>query len=337
MAYREHRRSLIDAMMVFVVRRVLHACAVVLTATTLGFAVLRLAPGDGVSGETSQVGRSADARARVRTARGLDQSVVAQYARFLGNAARGDLGRSQSDNQLVTTTLSDALRNSIVLSGCGLLAAVTLGLCVGIAQGWSPEWRTARVIGTGLTALYTMPEFVLAIVVIGALAYAAPLFPIGGISDPIVRLTGSSISQVIDILRHLVLPVLTLALGWGAAIARQERVALREISREEFLRTARAKGVRPRALLLRHAVRPSLPAVATIFAMMLPSLVGGAVVVEVVFAWPGMGTLLLHAVAQRDAPIVAGAIIVIATMVSASSLTLELLLRVIDPRLRELA
>lgn len=322
-------------MMVFVVRRVGHACAVVLTATTLGFAVLRLAPGDGVNGETSQVGRSAEARARVRTARGLDQSVVVQYGRFLGNAARGDLGRSQSDGQLVTTALSDALRNSFVLSGCGLLAAVTLGLCVGVAQGWRPEWRTARVIGTGLTALYAMPEFVLAIVVIGVLAYAAPIFPIGGIADPIVRLTGSSIDRVFDTLHHLVLPALTLALGWGAAVARQERVALQDISREEFLRTARAKGVRPRTLLFRHAMRPSLPAAATIFGMMLPSLVGGAVVVEVMFAWPGMGTLLLHAVAQRDAPLVAGAIIVIATMVSASSLTLELLLRVIDPRLRD--
>lgn len=321
--------------MVFAVRRVTHALAVVLTAASLGFAVLRLAPGDGVSGETSQVGRTADARAHVRAQRGLDQTLVVQYGRFLSNVARGDLGRSAFDGQLVTVALADALRNSLRLSGCGLLAAVMLGLCVGVAQGWRPEWHTARVIGTGLTALYAMPEFVLAIVVIGVLAYGAPLFPIGGISDPLVRLTGSPMDQFIDSLHHLALPVLTLALGWGATIARQERVALQEISHEEFLRTARAKGVRARALLFRHAMRPSLPAVATTFGMMLPSLVGGAVVVEVVFAWPGMGTLLLHAVGQRDAPLVAGAIIVIATMVSASSLILDLLLRVIDPRLRD--
>ena len=314
--------------------RLVHTLAVLVAACTLSFALLHFAPGDALAGDTTQAGRTAEARAQLRTQQGLDAPLATQYTRFVTRALRGDLGRTFTNDRAVSATVSAALKNSLLLTGTGLLAAVTLGMLVGGAQGWRPNWLPGRLLGGGLTGLYAVPEFVLAIGLIGVLSYWTGWFPVGGISDPIVSITGTVMEQYADIARHLVVPALTLALGWGAAIARQERVALVETAGADFVRTARAKGLTERQVFLRHAVRPSIPAVVAIIGTMLPVLVGGAVVVEIVFAWPGMGSLMLHALAQRDVPVVSGAILVIATMVSASSLCIDAAVRLVDPRQR---
>lgn len=321
-------------MLSYMVGRVVHAVGVVAAACALSFGLLHFAPGDALAGDTTQAGRSAEARAELRVRRGLDAPVTTQFARYIGQTTRGDLGRSLVDDRPVSASLLGALKNSLVLSGTGLVAAVLLGLLVGGAQGWRPRWRPGRVLGAALTACYAVPEFVLAILMIGVLSYWAGWFPSGGISDPITAITGTASEQLMDTLKHLLVPALTLALGWGAAVARQERVALAETAGADFVRTARAKGLAERQVLLRHGVLPSLPAVVAVIGLMLPVLVGGAVVVEIVFAWPGMGSLMLRAVGQRDVPMVSGAILVIAAVVSGSSLAIDLGVRLIDARQR---
>lgn len=316
------------------VARSSHAVAVVLVATTLSFALLQAAGGDVLSGNTSQRGRSTEATAQLRERLGLDDPFTERLVSYLRRTVRGDLGNSFVDGRPVATIVGEAFRNSLLLCGGGLIASLALGMLVGTAQGWLPQSRWARGVGNGLTAVYAIPEFVVAIVLIGVFGYALSILPVGGMTDPLVQLTGTPLQRIMDRAVHLVLPTMTLALAWGASIARQQRLALRDARDAPFVRTARAKGVHASAVLLRHAMRPSAGAVLALLGVMLPVLVGGAVVVEAVYAWPGMGTLILRAVSQRDLPVVGGVTILLAAGVSLGSLVVEIALRALDPRVR---
>ena len=317
-----------------VVGRLAHAGVVMLVALTLSFALLHVAPGDALSSDTSQSGRSAEAREALRRRRGLDQPLAVQFTGYVARVLRGDLGRSYTTDRPVREALAEALARTLLLTGSGLLAAIVLGMMVGILQGWRGDWWISRALGAALAGTYAMPEFVLAILLLSALAYGTGWFPSGGMHDPLVQVTGSRSARWLDTARHLVVPALTLALGWGAAVSRQQRAALLDTAGADFVRTARAKGVRERAVLFVHAVRPAMPAVLAIIGLLLPVLAGGAVVVEAVFGWPGMGSLLLRAVSARDVPMVGGAILVTTAAVTLSSVCVDLAVRVCDPRQR---
>jgi peptide/nickel transport system permease protein len=321
-------------MVSFLVRRLLHAAAVMVIAVTLGFALVHLAPGDAMTGDVTKAGRTSEAQARLRERAGLDLPLTTQYVRFVGGALRGDLGRSFANDRPVVEILGTALRNSLVLSLAGLLAAIGIGFAIGSAQGWYPDNGAFRLLGRALTTLYAVPEFVLAIALIGTLAYGAGLFPVGGMNDPVTSLLGSPTEQLADRLRHLVLPALTLALGWGAAVARQQRAAIATSRGEDFVRTARAKGRSELAALLHHAMPSTIAPVIAVIGLMLPAMVGGSFIVEVVFAWPGLAVQVVHAVAQRDVPVVSGAILLISLLVAVSSLAIDLAIRAADPRQR---
>ncbi len=318
----------------FVARRLLHAIAVMAMAVTLGFALLHLAPGDAMDGHVTKAGRSAESRAALRTRAGLDQPLPVQYARFVTKVLRGDFGHSLIDDQPVVTIVWTALRNSLVLAGAGLLAAGALGLVIGSGQGWRPDRVSFRWLGAALSSLYAIPEFVLAIALIGALASGAGWFPVGGMHDPVTSLLGTRGERLVDQLHHLVLPALTLALGWGAAVARQQRAAITVAAGEDFVRTARAKGRSDVAALTRHAMPATIAPVIAVIGLMLPAMVGGSLIVETVFAWPGLGVRVVRAVAQRDVPVVSGAIVLIALLVAMSSLLVDVCIRAADPRQR---
>jgi peptide/nickel transport system permease protein len=321
-------------MATFLVRRLLHALAVMVIAVTLGFSLVHLAPGDALTGDVTRAGRSSAAQAQLRARAGLDQPLATQYVRFVRGALSGDLCHSFTDDQPVVTILGTALRNSLTLAGAGLMSAIALGFVVGTGQGWYPRVRLFGLLGRALTALYAVPEFVLAIGMIAVLAYWAGWFPVGGMTDPVTSLLGTRSEQVADRLRHLILPALTLALGWGAAVARQQRAAIADSAGDDFVRTARAKGRSELAALLRHVIPVTMAPSATVIGLMLPAMVGGSFIVEVVFAWPGLGVQVMHAVAQRDVPVVSGAILVISLLVAVSGLVIDLVIRTADPRQR---
>ena len=317
-----------------VVGRLAHAGVVMLVALTLSFALLHAVPGDALSSDTSQSGRSAESREVLRRRRGLDQPLAVQFTGYVARVLRGGLGRSYTTDRPVRDAVAEALARTLLLAGSGLLAAIVLGMTVGILQGWRGDWWISRALGAALSGTYAMPEFVLAILLLSTLAYGTGWFPSGGMHDPLVQITGSPSARWLDTARHLVVPALTLALGWGAAVSRQQRAALLDTAGADFVRTARAKGVRERAVLFVHAVRPAMPAVLAIIGLLLPVLAGGAVVVEAVFGWPGMGSLLLRAVSARDVPMVGGAILVTTAAVTLSSVCVDLAVRVCDPRQR---
>ena len=321
-------------MTTYLLRRLLHALALVVISTSLGFFVLHVVPGDPFGMVVEHTGRTAETLAKLRAQYGLDQSVPTQYAHFMTRAFVGDFGTSLVDDQPVVATIRTALGNSLLLGSTGLLFAVLIGAAVGSLQGWKPQSWAGRVLGTALTACYAAPEFIVAIALITLLAYKWALFPIGGIMDPVLGVVGSQGEQIRDELWHLMLPALTLAIGWGAAVARQQRASLLEIAGENHVRVARAKGASETRVFHQHAFRPSLPAIFVIVGLMLPELIGGAVVVETLFAWPGIGSLLLRSIAARDYPMVSAAIVVVGIVVSLGTLVTDVLVAAVDPRAR---
>ncbi|MEP6834108.1 MAG: ABC transporter permease [Gemmatimonas sp.] len=323
--------------MSFLLRRLLHVFAVMAISTSLGFFVLHVIPGDPLGMSTEQAGRRAEVRQQLQARYGLDQPLLTQYGSFVRRAVVGDWGNSLSSGRPVAVSIKEALANSLLLSGTGLLLALVVGMSVGALQGWKPHSMLGRVLGSTLTALYVIPEFILAIALIFVFAYSLSLFPIGGSTDPVLSVVGSTTQQLRDRLWHLTLPAVTLAIGWGAAVARQQRNSLLEIRGEDYVRTARAKGLSERAVFLRHVLPASLTPVIIVVGLMLPVLVGGAVVVETVFAWPGLGSLLLRAINARDYPLVSAAIVLTGVVVAAGSLLTDAVLVALNPRLRATA
>ncbi len=324
-------------MLLFLLRRLLHALAIVMFATVASFVLLRMAPGDPLLSTGELRAPTAQMRAAARAMNGLDRPISHQLGAYLAAVARGDLGESLVEHRPVSAVLSDALPATLLLSSAGLALAALLGIAVGTLEGWRPHDPMASRIGTVLTTLYAIPEVVLAIGLLGAFGLVLGLFPVGTMSDPIVELTGGWFARMRDHAWHLALPATALALGWGAAIARQQRASMRHMSREHFVRTARAKGVSPGRVLVVHAMRPALPSTIAMLGTMLPVLVGGTVIVESLFSWPGMGSLVVRAVGLRDYPLVAGAVILVAATVGLGSLLSDCIVLALDPRGRDAA
>lgn len=321
-------------MRVSIIRRLGRSVLVVLVATTASFALLRLAPGDATTGSVEGRGRSASERAALAEQLGLHRPLPVQLARYVGDVLRGRLGVSTSEGRPVVAVIGDALPATALLSGTALLLAACLGVSVGTLQGWRPESRAARVAATVLTAGYAVPEVVLGTGLLAVFALQTGLFPAGGLDDPLVALTGSTLARWRDRGWHLVLPAAALALSWSAVFVRQQRQAVRVTAGEPHVRAARARGVAPTRLLLRHVLRPSVAGSVALLGTMLPAVAGGTIVVESLFSWPGMGSLLVRAVTLRDAPLVAGIVILVTAAVAAGSLLTELLVSRLDPRLR---
>jgi peptide/nickel transport system permease protein len=321
-------------MRVSIIRRLGRSVLVVLVATTASFALLRLAPGDATTGSVEGRGRSASERAALAEQLGLHRPLPVQLARYVGDVLRGRLGVSSSEGRPVVAVIGDALPATALLSGTALLLAAVLGVSVGTLQGWRPESRAARLAATVLTAGYAVPEVVLGTGLLAVFALQTGLFPAGGLDDPLVALTGSALARWRDRGWHLVLPAAALALSWSAVFVRQQRQAVRVTAGEPHVRAARARGVAPARLLVWHVLRPSVAGSVALLGTMLPAVVGGTIVVESLFSWPGMGSLLVRAVTLRDAPLVAGIVILVTAAVAAGSLLTELLVSRLDPRLR---
>lgn len=315
-------------------RRAVNAGIVVLLSLMLGFAALHLVPGDPLTVMIEQLSRSEADRAALRERYGLNASLAEQFVRYLSGVVRGDLGSSLATGRAVAPEVFAAARNSLLLAVAGLSGAAALGLAIGTLHGWFPARRAARWAGTVLTALYAIPEFVLALTLMVVLAYHARLFPIGGFIDPRIAYEPSLGARAASVLHHLALPALTLALGWGAALARLQRQAIHAVAREPFVRTAQAKGAGAYRVVTSHGVRVALPISVTGMGLMLPALFSGAVVVEVLYSWPGLGSLLVQAIAARDYTLASGAMLFIGVVVASATLAADAMRWWLDPRLR---
>ncbi len=318
----------------YLATRLLQALVVVFIVTTIVFILIHVAPGDPFAAAMDNPNVTEAIRARWRAAYGLDRPLAEQYVRYLASIAHGDLGWSFSMREPVIDVIRDALPNTLVLTG----VALVFGFAGGIALAVTQARRVGTVADHALSALamffYAIPDFWLALMLMLTFAYWLPLFPVAGSVDPVMHEYMSAGGRALDRLRHLILPAGTLALLLGAGVARYQRAELLRVLPEEFVRTARAKGASEGRVMLRHALRNALIPTVSLIGLSIPLLFTGAVFVERVFAWPGMGWVIVNGVSSRDYPLVTAGVIVAAATVALGSLLADVLYAVADPRIR---
>lgn len=310
----------------------LRGAAVVLGVVTLTFFLLHLAPGDPVR---RLLGPAAGPEeiAAARDALGLDRPLLAQYADWLGRAARGDFGRSIAQGRPAGTLLGEAWPATALLVALSITLSWLFGIGIGAWQANTRRHAADAWASAGTVALNAMPGYWLGLALVMVFTYQLRWLPAFGAQGLDAEfLTGWE--RVLDRLRHLALPLLTLTLiGLGGA-ARFSRAAMRELRDAPFLAAARARGFRERRVVVRHQLRNALVPVVTLLGLSLPALFSGAVFVEAIFAWPGVGQVLVQAVQARDYPVVMAAATISAVLVVLGNLAAELLVAVVDPRMR---
>jgi len=318
-------------------RRLAAALALLWLVVTLTFVLVRLAPGDAAALLVSPTATPADA-ARVRAELALDAPVAVQYAKWIGGVLRGDLGESFTQRRPVAQVLREALPVSIALGVTSLLLTFVVGVSIGMIQATRRGTIVDPALTFATTAVYAAPSYWLALSLIAVFTYGATVwgFPAGlrlpafGIRDPAGTETGWA--AAVDLVRHAILPVTVLAAVGAAGIARYARTTVADLVGSEWVRTARAKGLRPRAVYGRHVLANALPPLVVLLALSLPGVVAGSVFVESVFAWPGMGRAMVLAISSRDYPVVMGATVLYAALVILANLAADLALPLIDPR-----
>jgi len=302
-------------------------------AATIAFLLLHLAPGDPVSTMLESPLIPEEVRVQWRAMLGLDRPLLEQYGRWIGGVVRGDLGWSVWRRAPVRTVLAEAIPRTVLLMATGLVLAFAGGIALGARQAMRHDSRFDRIASTLALAVRAMPEFLLALLLFALFTWRVPLFPPGGMIDPVGHELLSPLGRIGDRLMHLALPALTIGLTGAATIARFQRAAMLDALRQDFVRTARAKGGSD-AIVRRHALRNALQPTVAVLGLALPALFGGAFFVEAVFMWPGVGTLAVGAIAARDYALVSAIVVVGAALVALGSLLADLLAAWLDPRLR---
>jgi len=318
----------------WVLRRALQAAVTFLVALAILFVLMRAAPGDPLLRLGGDRPISPREIAVLRARYGLDQPVRTQVASFLQGLVHGDLGVSIEYGRPVTALLGERLPATLLLGGSVLLLNFTVGLWLGVRQAVRRGRREDRWLTTLSLAGYAMPSFWLGLVLAWLIGIHWRLLPAAGMQNPLLSPDAAWGTRAADVLRHLVLPVLTLSVVSIAATMRHQRSAMLEVLRLPYILTARAKGLRDRDVTWRHAWRNALFPVITLFGLWLPILVSGSVFVEAVFAWPGLGSLAAGAVGSRDYPLLMGTSLLVAALVVASGFAADVAYALLDPRVR---
>ncbi len=314
------------------VARAVVGLAVVWGVATLVFVLLRAAPGDPAA---LLLGPAATAEQIVdeRRALGLDRPLGVQYAEWLGRFARGDWGTSIATGRPVSAMLGGAWPATARLVALSLLLSYLLGITLGVVQSARSGSRLDTALSVTSVTLFALPGYWLGLMLVMVFTYWLRVLPAFGATglDAVVL---SGPARAVDALRHLALPLLTLTLIGIGGIARYVRGAMIDLKGSAFITIARAKGLGSRRVLLHHVLRNALVPVLTLLGLSLPALFSGAVFVEAIFAWPGVGRVLVEAVQARDYPVVLAATAVSAMLVVAGNLLAELLVAWADPRVR---
>jgi peptide/nickel transport system permease protein len=312
--------------------RLIQSAALVLVVVTLCFVIIRLAPGDPVLYLYGAQSVSAETLANIRHQWGLDQPMWQQYVAYVANVARGDLGYSQINRQPVSAMLLRIAPNTLLLMVPSILLAAVIGVVAGVSAARRANSLWDYAIGTFSMVGYSTPPFWLGIVLIILFASTLRWLPTQGM----MTLGGADrgVAHLLDVATHMVLPTSVLTWWYLAAFSRLTRASMLEESRKPYLTTARMKGLSEGRVMYGHALRNASRPVLTMLGLHLGTMFAGAVMTEVVFAWPGMGRLTFNAILQHDYPVVMGVFIVIGTSVVVANLVIDLLYGVLDPRIR---
>jgi peptide/nickel transport system permease protein len=313
-------------------RTAIHAGPTVLGIIVLDFLLLQLMPGDAADVIASESGiATAETMAALRERFGLDQPVVSQLLNFLSHLAHFDLGFSPRYNMPVLDMIMTRLPNTLLLMVTALSFALLLGILLGsVMAAWAGRWPD-RLLSVVVLLFYSMPGFWVGLMAVVLFSVKLGWLPSDGSMTVGSELGGWAL--VSDRASHLVLPALALASFFVAVYARLTRAAMLDVQRQDFMRTAQAKGLHPFMIQLHHALRNALIPVTTVAGMHLGNLLGGAVVVETLFGWPGMGRLALEAVLARDFSVLLGVLLLSSLLVIVANMLIDLLHAWLDPRI----
>jgi ABC-type dipeptide/oligopeptide/nickel transport system permease component len=313
----------------YVIKRVAFAVVTVFVALTINFALFRLAPGSAVTNMARVPHATPELRAELKRQFGLDKSKGEQYVIYLKQLAHGNLGVSFANQQPVSHNIWVALKNTIPMVLIGTLFAIVFGTITGVIAAWRRGTATEGGTVTTALAFYSMPTHWLGLMLV---ILFTGILPTGGMTNDFL-INPSFFTHLRDLASHIVLPALTLGLVLYGEYTLIVRSAMLETLGEDYVLTARAKGLRPRAILRRHALRNALLPITTLIALSLGYIVAGAILVETVFSWPGIGRAVYEAVLQRDYPMLEGAFLVLTISVVFFNLVADLLYFKLDPRI----
>lgn len=318
----------------YIIRRILEAIPLIILVSIVMFFVLRLVPGGPLAvyarGQTTP-----EALAQIREKLGLDQPLIVQYFNWLSAAVKGDFGNSFITGRSVLTEIGDRLFPTLYLIGSTFFIVLIISTIIGVISAV----RQYSALDIGLTTFtfigQALPVFWIGLMLI-LLFFSTLHNPITG--KPLLPASGMyTVGQPFNLwdwLSHLILPMVTLGLGWVSWYSRYLRASMLDVIHYDYIRTARAKGLHERVVVLKHALKNAAIPLVTVVALDLPALFGGSLFVEIIFSWPGMGRLFYHAVERRDYPILMGTILIIAVMMVLANLIADIIYAYLDPRIR---
>ncbi len=318
----------------FLTQRIAYGLLLMVGVVILNFFLIRLAPGDPalvIAGEMG--GATEEVLTSIREEYGLDKPILIQLGLYLGNLATGDLGFSFFFNQPVASLIADRIGPTILLVLTAQFLSVAIGVFLGVIAARNPRGVISGFVSVFAAIGYAVPVFWTGIMLIILFAAVFPIFPVEGMSS--VKLRDASIFiRTLDIMHHLVLPAFTLAIIYLAQYARLCRASMLEVLASDYVRTAHAKGLTERKVLFKHALRNAALPILTVAGLQFGNLISGALLVETVFNWPGMGRLAFDSILRRDYPTILGVLFFASAMVVVANILTDLSYRWADPRLR---
>ncbi|CAN7401796.1 ABC transporter permease [Mesorhizobium caraganae] len=314
-------------MLSYLLRKLLFSIPVLFGVTVIVFAIAHAMPGDAVLAMITAEAPSSEALIAMRRGElGLDQPLYVQYLNWIGQILHGNLGRSFVNGRSVGEIIGERLPMTLELMGVALLIAFLLGTTLGVISALRQYKLTDYSLTLAGFVGVSIPDFFMGLLLVYVFALELRWLPSSGIST-----AGDSFS-FIDNLKHLILPAAALALFRAAIFMRYARAGMLEVLNQSYMRTAKAKGLRPSTITLRHGLRNALIPLVTVFGLALPTLFGGSVVIETIFQWPGIGLMFIDSVVNRDSPVIMGYVLITAIIVMLANLATDLAYSVLDPR-----
>ncbi len=318
----------------FILRRLGYGLLLMLGVVVLNFLLIRLAPGDPavvIAGEMG--GATEEMLESIREEYGLNKPVLVQLWIYVSGVAQGNLGESFFFNQPVSKLIAQRIGPTILLVISAQLLSILIGVFLGVIAARKPNGVMSGFVTVFATIGYAVPVFWTGIMLIIVFASALPIFPVEGMQSVKLR-DAPFLTQAVDVAHHLVLPAFTLAIIYLAQYARLSRASMLEVLGSDYIRTARAKGASERSVLFRHALRNAALPILTVAGLQFGNLISGALLVETVFNWPGMGRLAFESILRRDYPTIMGVLFFASAMVVVANLLTDISYRWADPRLR---
>lgn len=324
-------------MLKYITKRIVNLIPVIVIISVVIFGTVNAMPGDPVQAYLGMGSRvTQEQKDAIRAELGLDKSLPEQYVRWASRLLQGDLGSSIKYKKPVAELINDYVWNTFLLNVVSLIVALVAAIPIGIKQAtkkyskFDNFWTVFSLVGI------SVPTFFFALLLVFVVAMNVPFIPINGMKDATMAAFGYSniFAEIIDVGRHMILPVTVLAFGSFATFSRYVRSAMIDVINQDYIRTARSKGLKEKVVIYKHAFRNALIPLVTLLGMYIPSLFSGAVILESVFIWPGIGKLLIDAIDGRDNSVVYASLLFSAILMVLGNLLADVLYGVVDPRIK---